>query len=124
MNKIKNLIVSFALVMGFGFMMMPSTTVGALDLFPSCEGSSSDATICKDEGDSASVIIKSIVNLLLFALGAVSVVMIIYAGVIYTTSAGDSSKIKKAKDIILYSVVGIVVASLSFAIVNFVVKAL
>jgi hypothetical protein len=49
--------------------------------------------------------------------------MIIYGGIRYTTSAGDSSHVKAAKDTILYAVVGLVVAILAYAIVNFVVGA-
>ena len=37
------------------------------------------------------------------------------------TSAGDPGKVKKAKDTILYGVIGLVVCVLAFAIVNFVI---
>ena len=40
------------------------------------------------------------------------------------TSAGDAGKIKKAKDTILYSVIGLIVVALAFAIVNFAIKAI
>ena len=66
--------------------------------------------------------VKTIVNMLLFLLGLVSVVMIIYGGFRYTTSQGDSGNTKAAKDIILYAVIGLVVAILAFAIVNFVIS--
>lgn len=64
---------------------------------------------------------KDIVNIMLFIIGAIAVIMIIYGGIRYTTSAGDSSHVKAAKDTILYAVVGLVVAILAYAIVNFVV---
>jgi hypothetical protein len=64
--------------------------------------------------------IKGIVNLFLFIIGAVAVIMIIVGGLRYTISHGDSSQIKAAKDTILYAVVGLVVAILAYAIVNFV----
>lgn len=64
--------------------------------------------------------IKNIVNMMLFVLGAIAVVMIVVGGIRYTTSAGDSGRIKAAKDTIMYSVVGVVVALLAYAIVNFV----
>jgi hypothetical protein len=67
--------------------------------------------------------IKTVVNVLLFILGAIAVIMIIIGGVRYTTSNGDSSAIKGAKDTILYSVVGLVVAILAYAIVNFILGA-
>lgn len=65
--------------------------------------------------------IKTIVNVMLFLLGAIAVIMIIIGGIRYATSNGDSSQLKGAKDTILYAVVGLVVAILAYAIVNFVV---
>ncbi len=66
-------------------------------------------------------LIKNIVNILLFILGAIAVIMIIIGGLRYTTSNGDASHVKAAKDTILYAVIGLVVALLAYAIVNFVV---
>jgi len=57
----------------------------------------------------------------LVVMGMVAVIMIVVGGVRYTTSNGDSSAIKSAKDTILYAVVGLVVAMMAFAIVNFVI---
>ena len=37
------------------------------------------------------------------------------------TSSGDAGKVKKAKDTILYGVIGLIVVALAFAIVNFVI---
>lgn len=67
--------------------------------------------------------IKTIVNVMLFILGAIAVIMIIIGGIRYTTSNGDASSIKGAKDTILYAVIGLIVAILAYAIVNFVVDA-
>ena len=67
--------------------------------------------------------IKDVVNVLLFILGAIAVIMIIIGGIRYTTSNGDSSSIQGAKNTILYAVVGLVVAILAYAIVNFVIDA-
>ena len=64
--------------------------------------------------------VKTIINAALGVIGLVAVVMIIMGGVSYTTSAGDAAKVKKAKDTIMYGVIGLVVALLAFAIVNFV----
>lgn len=66
--------------------------------------------------------IKTIVNVLLYILGAIAVVMIVIGGVRYTTSGGDSGAVSSAKNTILYSVIGLVVAILAYAIVNFVLS--
>lgn len=75
-----------------------------------------------DDGTSLETRFKTIVNILLFILGAIAVIMIVIGGIKYTTSNGDSSAITSAKNTILYSVVGLVVAILAYAIVNFVVS--
>ena len=65
--------------------------------------------------------ITSIINNVIMVLGIVAVVVIIIGGVGYMTSSGDTSKVKKAKDTILYGVIGLVVVALAFAITNFVI---
>lgn len=67
-------------------------------------------------------LIQSVIQILLFVIGAVSVIMIIIGGIEYVTSAGDPAKTKKAKDTVLYSIVGLVVALLAYAIVYFVLQ--
>lgn len=64
--------------------------------------------------------IKNIINAVIGILGLVCVVVIIIGGVNYMTSSGDAGKVKKAKDTILYGIIGLVICVLAFAIVNFV----
>ena len=65
---------------------------------------------------------KTVTNVLLFLIGAVSVIMLIVGGLRYVLSNGDSSAVTSAKNTILYAVIGIIVALLAYAIVNFVVS--
>ena len=65
--------------------------------------------------------IATILNYVIGILGIVAVGVIIIGGVTYMTSSGDASKVKKAKDTILYGVIGLIVVALAFAIVNFVI---
>ena len=69
-----------------------------------------------------STIIINIINAVLGVLGLVAVVVIIIGGINYMTSSGEAGKVKKAKDTILYGVIGLVICILAFAIVNFVIK--
>ena len=69
-------------------------------------------------------VFTSIVNTALFVIGAIAVLMLIYGGIRYTISGGDEKAITAAKNTILYAVVGIVVAVLAFAIINFVLASL
>ena len=71
--------------------------------------------------DLANDVFKNIVNILLFIIGAVSVIMLIYGGIRYTTSGGNANSVTAAKNTIMYSIIGLVVAILAFAVVQFVV---
>ncbi len=64
---------------------------------------------------------KTVVNTMLFILGIVAVIMIVIGGIRYVVSNGDSAAVAGAKNTILYAVIGLVVAILAYAIVNFVV---
>jgi len=68
--------------------------------------------------------IAQIINYFLGMLGLVAVAMLIYAGVLMVTAQGNDEGIDKAKKIITYAVIGIVVIVLSFTIVQFVTSVL
>ena len=65
--------------------------------------------------------IIAIINAVVGVLALICVIVIIVGGVNYMTSAGDPGKVKKAKDTILYGVIGLIICVLAFAIVNFVI---
>ena len=65
-------------------------------------------------------IFTTVVNVLLFVIGAISVIMLIIGGIRYTISAGDSGNVTAAKNTIMYAIIGLVIAFLAFAIVNWV----
>ena len=65
-------------------------------------------------------IFTTIINTVLFLIGAICVVMIIYGGVRYTISGGESGAVTNAKNTILYAIIGLIIAVLAYAIVNFV----
>lgn len=69
-------------------------------------------------------VLSNITNIILFAVGIVSVVMLVWGGIRYITSGGDSKKVTDAKNTILYAVVGLIIALLSYSIVNFVISVL
>jgi len=65
---------------------------------------------------------RTIINWFLGFLGFIAVAMIIYGGFLYVTSAGNEDSTGKAKKILIYAVVGIIIILLSFAIVNTVIS--
>ncbi len=81
----------------------------------SAKGTGAPDNVTEDDG-----LIKKVVNLLLWAIGIVSVIMIIIGGIRYATSNGDSTQVTAAKNTIMYAVIGLVIAIFAYAIVNFV----
>ena len=73
------------------------------------------------DANQLTVSVQGILTAVIGALATVAVVVIIIGGVGYMTSSGDAGKVKKAKDTILYGIIGLVICALAFAIVNFVV---
>jgi len=69
-------------------------------------------------------IFQTITNILLFLVGAISVIMLIIGGIRYVVSGGDQSAVTSAKNTILYAIVGIVIAFLAYAAVSFVTSSL
>lgn len=63
-------------------------------------------------------LVATILNFFLGFLGFVMVVMIIYAGVLYVTSAGNEENVGKAKKILLYCVIGVILIAISYAFVS------
>jgi len=97
-----------------------------------CEGTGINAGVqCANPGDSVPQnlfegdgnVFTTIVNVLLFLIGAISVIMLIYGGIRYTISGGNSANVTAAKNTILYAIIGLIVAFLAYAIVNWVLGA-
>mgnify|MGYP000886669275 FL=1 len=65
-----------------------------------------------------------ITNTALLIIGLVSVVMLLYGGLRYIISGGDNKKVTDAKNTVLYAIIGLIIAILAYAIVNFVLNAI
>jgi len=76
--------------------------------------------IAKNGQTDLTSVVKTIINVVIGVVGFVAVFMMIIGGISFITSQGDAAKVTKARNTILYGVVGLVVAILAFAIVNFV----
>lgn len=124
-QRIKVFIMSLAMVIGLATALVPAVTVGAVTVDPlaaACE-TDPEGTICKDgKDDNLGEMIQTVINVLLFIVGILSVIMIIIGGIMYATSTGDAANVTKAKNTIMYSIVGLVVSFLAYSIVNWVLK--
>lgn len=92
---------------------------GIKDSAACAKGSNTPTSLFGDGTDGG--IFQTVANVLLFIVGAVSVIMLIVGGIRYTISQGDSGAVTSAKNTILYAIIGIVVSLLAFAVVNFVI---
>lgn len=123
MKRINTLIALCAVVLGGIFALVPASSAFAIDpLEQVCKAGSSanDTAVCKSKDESADKLLGTVVNTLLFVVGALAVVMIIVAGILYTISSGDAGKVAQAKNTMTYSIVGLVVAFCAYAIINWV----
>lgn len=65
-------------------------------------------------------VISTVIGTMLFIVGLLAVVMLIYGGIRYVTSHGDKAQVTAAKETIMYAVVGLVVAIAAFAVVQWI----
>lgn len=76
----------------------------------------------QQDSRSAGDIAKDVVNIMFFIVGIMAVIMIIWGGIRYVLSAGNSAALTSAKNTIMYAVIGLIVAILAYTIVNFVIN--
>jgi len=119
MKRLASLIVVLGLVAVFAAPVTHATDV--ID----CEGltAAQCSLVSEDKLNykSNTNVVWDIVRFIFIVLGAVAVIMIIVGGLQYATSQGDSGAVAKAKNTILYAVIGLVVALFATGIVTFVI---
>lgn len=118
----KKLVLSIGLVLA-GICGLTSLAVRPVMADDICSGPFSDE-VKEAAGCNTSTTVDSMVNNIIAVvtgfMGLVAVGVMIYGGVQYITSAGDMGKVTRAKHIIIYGVVGLVVSLLAYAIVRFI----
>jgi len=142
MKKITTLIVAGFMLMVAGFGVFAPRTAYADAATEAQKGSCAaqggtfvDAKTCNDQktgenlwatGGSSDLngTIHTVINVMLFIIGILSVIMIIFGGIRFVISRGKSEDVKSARDTIMYSIVGLVVAIVAYAIVQWVFSSL
>lgn len=76
---------------------------------------------CETDSTAPSVV-EGLINGIISVVGIVAVIVIVVGGQRFIVSQGDPSKITAARGMIIYGVVGLIVALLAFAVVNFVLN--
>jgi len=125
-NKNKN-ITNLTMKLAKQTLIVSALMVGALVLFSNMPIASAALLSPEDnligtEGD-LRTLIRTVLNYFLGFLGLLTVVFIIYAGILYVTAGGNDENTTKAKGIIKNAAIGLIIILLSFALVNFVLGA-
>lgn len=121
MKRIARIILPILLIAGFlTFLVVPE--VSAITLREGAEAARCDGCPADLFGDTGAF--KQVTNTILYIVGIIAVIMLIIGGIKYVISGGDSKKVTDAKNTILYAIIGLIIAFLSYAIVNFVISAL
>lgn len=120
--KLKHILVSAALV-ALPFAPVALHSVHAASLTDQL-GEVNDAAGLGGDSSSLTETIGSLISVLLGFLGVIFLVLIIYAGLLWMTAAGNEDNVKKAKSILLNSVIGLVILLSAYAISSFVIDQL
>ena len=82
----------------------------------------SSSAACQDlsKQDGLSNILKNATNIVLFIAGALAVIMIIYGSIRFMTAHGNEKQVESARLIVTYSVIGLIIAILAYALVTFI----
>lgn len=121
MKNKKQILLLIALVIG-GVFLMSTPGVSALTLREGVEAARCDGCPADLFGDGG--VFKQITNTLIYIVGVIAVVMLVFGGIKYVVSGGDAKKVTDAKNTVLYAIIGLVIAFVSYAIVTFVISAL
>ena len=122
MQTIKQALIVLGLMVGAITMLSALPVAGATAILTPTDNPEAVSSATGGQG-SLRALILTIVNYFLGFLGLLAVVMVIYGGVTYVSSAGNEEAVGKAKKIIMYSLIGIIIILLSFVVVRAVLGA-
>jgi len=78
-----------------------------------CQAINGNSACNTPAGPNLTKTMHTVVNILSIILGIIAVIMIIISGLKYVTSGGDASSVSSAKNTLIYSLVGLVVAAMA-----------
>ena len=116
MKQLLKILVTPALLLSTLF-----TAPGMVSAVDVCSGDNGSSLYCQNKSEGETKVkstIGNVVNLLLMAVGAISIIMIVVGGILFALSNGDSSRVTKARNTVLYAAIGLIVSLLASAIVN------
>lgn len=106
---------------GLAITMLANVIVGAIRIaLVGGSGNIGDCTTGVDACVTANELVENLINWVIRVISVVSAAFLVYGGIQYITSAGDPTKLKRAKDTILYSLIGLAIVALATVITAFV----
>jgi amino acid transporter len=114
----------------FLFLMPITPTHAADNLFEKAANTLKNTSVQGGLGDpsrsqsNTTSLISTIINRTVAILGVIAVLLIIYAGGLWLTAAGNDDKVATAKKIIRSTIVGVLIVGFSYAIMAFVLSLL
>ncbi|MBC7459221.1 hypothetical protein H7200_00725 [Candidatus Saccharibacteria bacterium] len=120
LQKLTPVILGAFLVVSLGFFI--TADASALNIFEGVNAARGEGQ--PDDLFGNGGVITTITNVLLFIIGALSVIMLIIGGLRYVVSGGNATAVTAAKNTILYAIVGLIIAFLAYAAINFVISSI
>ena len=114
-TKIKAITLGLAAMMGFSAFAFSTAPALADEISQTCTDWQIEQGLC-EEGLRNMVL--TIVNWFLFFLGLIATIFLIYGGFLYITSAGNDDNVNKAKKIIIYAAIGLILILVAAVLVN------
>jgi hypothetical protein len=112
-----------SLLISLGLVAVPlSGTVVAMDLFPDTTCADQDCGVVKASDTTLGAKVQNIINVAIYLIGGIAVIMLIVGAIRMAVAQGDPGNIKAGRLAVLWSLVGVAIALLASAIVNFVIN--
>jgi hypothetical protein len=128
-QTVKKVVSATLIVVGFGFLSLPSTAYAAV--VPGNNGCGTNTAIiqCKNvdvtksgaENTGLWSLLLTAINILTAGVGVAAIGGIIYGSILYTSAGGSPEQVKKAIGIITNVVIGVVAYALMFSLLNFLI---
>jgi len=119
-KKISRVIAALAVSLGAALLtVLPASALSLMDVINGAYRGQGQPT---ELFNGSTALIPRAINLMLFIVGILAIFMLIFGGIRYVVSGGDQTRVKDAKNTILYAIIGLIVAILGYAVVQWVIS--
>ncbi|MDA3802734.1 MAG: pilin [Patescibacteria group bacterium] len=123
MKKIKTILLSFILAFLLVFPLLTLAQTEGTNAPANTGSNCPDGQLCNPlQTDSVQELIGLVINSVLGVVGSLALLMFVYGGLTWMTSSGSQEKVKKGKDIIVWSALGLVIVFGAYGITRFIIN--